>query len=171
MTLLSLAAFCVLNRIKSKPSQGKMKLGCCKEAPVRHCDTKWKQMTQMTIKIKYKSTEETVLEFLYRMRGGWWTSEGGPAEIKRAKMKQRELMKIDCWMKEGSSQRETSGVFGAQTHRPTAVHYKVGCGVGSKEKNRWDIEMDRSHCTWWRWQWKQHPEKNLRVKTEIKDNK
>lgn len=38
--------------------------------------------------------------------------------------------------KEGSSQRETSGVFGAQTHRPTAVHYNVGCGVGSKEKNR-----------------------------------
>lgn len=38
--LLSLAAFFVLIRIKSKPSQEQMKLGCCEVAPVRHCDTK-----------------------------------------------------------------------------------------------------------------------------------
>ena len=50
------------------------------------------------------------------------------------------------------SQRETSGVFGAQTHRPTAVHYKGGCGVGSKEKNRYDLRsIDDEHCIWSEW--------------------
>lgn len=75
-------------------------------------------------------------------------------------------------MKEGSSQRETSGVFGAQTHRPTAVHYKGGCGVGSKEKNRYDLRwIDHDHSTWWEWWWKQHPWKNLKVKKKTEYNK
>lgn len=32
------------------------------------------------------------------------------------------------------SQRKTSGVFGTQTHRSTAVHYKEGVGWGAKER-------------------------------------
>lgn len=53
-------------------------------------------------------------------------SEDSPAARKGAEMqKQKE---------EGSSQRETSGVFGAQTHRPTAIHYKVGSGIGDVNK-------------------------------------
>lgn len=44
-------------------------------------------------------------------------SEEGPAEMKGAELKQK---------KEGFSQRETSVVFGAQTHRPTAIHYREG---------------------------------------------
>lgn len=117
--------------------------------------------------IQQKGTEETVKK-LKIMSGGWRTSEGSPAEIRRAKTKQRELMIKDCRLKEGSSQRETSGLFGAQTHRPTAVHYKAGCGVGSKEKKRWDLRwIDHKHYTWW----KQRPEINLKVKEEIEDNK
>lgn len=36
--------------------------------------------------------------------------------------------------KEGFSQRETSGAFGAQTHRPTAIHYKEGGWGGGVKK-------------------------------------
>lgn len=41
--------------------------------------------------------------------------------------------------REREGERETSGVFGTKTHRPAAVHYKGGWGVGRKEENRWDL--------------------------------
>lgn len=158
--LLSLAAFCVLNRIKSKPSQAQVQLGLLQSG---FCEALWHQVkasnrneddsnnacNKTTYIKEYRRNSRT---FLKRMRGGWWTSEGGPAEIRRAKKKQRELIGLDCRTMGGSSQRETSGVFGAQTHRPTAVHYKAGCGVGSKEKKRWDLRwIDHEHCTWRGW--------------------
>lgn len=65
-------------------------------------------------------------------------SEGCPADRGRVKRKRQQEL-TDWRRKEGSRQRETSGVFGAQSHRPTAVHYKGGYGVGSKEKERCDL--------------------------------
>lgn len=64
----------------------------------------------MTIANKLNQTEVTVKRFE--------PAEEGPAEMKGAELKQ----------KKGFGQRETSGVFGAQTHRPTAIHYKEGNG-------------------------------------------
>lgn len=70
----------------------------------------------MTTANKLNQTEVTVKRFE--------PSEEGPAEMKGAELK----------LKEGFSQREPSGVFGAQTHRPAAIHYKEGGWGGGVKK-------------------------------------
>lgn len=72
----------------------------------------------MTIANQLNQTEVIVKRFE--------PSEGGPAEMKGAGA---EAEGGGFW-----PERETSGVFGAQTHRPTAIHYKEGGWGGGVKK-------------------------------------
>lgn len=129
--LLSLASSSVLNRLKSEPSQGQK-------------DTKWKQATEMITAVIGMRQQQPTQECRRNSNNIILKSDRrkSPTEIKRIEKKQKELMKKDCQMKEGSSQRKTSGVFGAQTHRATAVHYKRVWGR-EKRKEQW-LKLNQS---------------------------
>lgn len=88
------------------------------------------EIIKTTVKHQLQEYRKNSRNVLKGMRGEWLIVKG-----KSNTNKQGELMRKDC-LDEGriKPKRETSGVFGTQTYRSTAVHYKRRVWGGEKKR-------------------------------------